>query len=172
MSDSESQSNRSPDQSRRISLFVFALIFVVGIFLRITPGAFSPGAALHFLAPLHPQPAWTNTGFDEGLYVRYANAISEEGLLAYPGIVEGYIEAQKEKKGSILPPVRFLFIFTGYLWHSLFGTKMLDGFHQVASLFSVLTLALATLFAWRLRGSTWATAIAALVAFAPTQLHM
>lgn len=172
MSDSESQSNQSPDQSRRISLFVFALIFVAGIFLRITPGAFSPGAALHVLAPLHPQPAWTNTGFDEGLYVRYANAISEEGLLAYPGIVEGYIEAQKEKKGSILPPVRFLFIFTGYLWHSLFGTKMLDGFHQVASLFSMLTLALATLFAWRLRGPTWAMAIAALVAFAPTQLHM
>jgi 4-amino-4-deoxy-L-arabinose transferase-like glycosyltransferase len=36
----------------------------------------------------------------------------------------------------------------------------------------MLTLALATFFVWRLRGTTWAIAIAALMAFAPTQLHM
>jgi len=36
----------------------------------------------------------------------------------------------------------------------------------------MLTLGLATIFAWRLRGSTCALAIAAFMAFAPTQLHM
>jgi len=36
----------------------------------------------------------------------------------------------------------------------------------------MLTLALSTFFVWRLRGPTWAIAIGALMAFAPTQLHM
>jgi 4-amino-4-deoxy-L-arabinose transferase-like glycosyltransferase len=36
----------------------------------------------------------------------------------------------------------------------------------------MLTLALGTLFVWRLRGPTWAIAVAALVTVAPTQLHM
>src|SRR5438132_299440 len=36
----------------------------------------------------------------------------------------------------------------------------------------MLTLALAAMFVRRIRGPTWAVAIAALVAFAPTQLHM
>jgi 4-amino-4-deoxy-L-arabinose transferase-like glycosyltransferase len=157
---------------RKIDIILLALIFALGIFLRITPHAFSPGATLHFLAPIHPQPAFNQIGFDEELYRKYANAISEEGLGAYPGVVQAYIEAQIERKGSILPPVRFLFIFTGYVWHSLFGTETLEGFHQIASVFSVLTLVLATMFAWRIRGVVWAVAIAALMGLAPTQLHM
>src|SRR5438309_2368695 len=36
----------------------------------------------------------------------------------------------------------------------------------------MLTLALGTLFVWRVRGPTWAIGVAALVAVAPTQLHM
>jgi len=36
----------------------------------------------------------------------------------------------------------------------------------------MLTLVLTPVFIWRIRGSTWATAIGALMAFAPTQLHM
>jgi 4-amino-4-deoxy-L-arabinose transferase-like glycosyltransferase len=157
---------------RKIDIILLALIFALGIFLRITPHAFSPGATLHFLAPIHPQPAFNQIGFDEELYRKYANAISEEGLGAYPGVVQAYIEAQIERKGSILPPVRFLFIFTGYVWHSLFGTETLEGFHQIASVFSMLTLVLATMFAWRIRGVVSAVAIAALMGLAPTQLHM
>ncbi len=157
---------------RKIDIILLALIFALGIFLRITPHAFSPGATLHFLAPIHPQPAFNQIGFDEELYRKYANAISEEGLGAYPGVVQAYIEAQIERKGSILPPVRFLFIFTGYVWHSLFGTETLEGFRQIASVFSMLTLVLATMFAWRIRGVVWAVAIAALMGLAPTQLHM
>jgi 4-amino-4-deoxy-L-arabinose transferase-like glycosyltransferase len=68
--------------------------------------------------------------------------------------------------------VRFLFIFTGYIWHSVFGCETLAGLRQVASLFSCLTLILATLFAWRLRGSKWALGVVGLMAFAPTQIHM
>jgi 4-amino-4-deoxy-L-arabinose transferase-like glycosyltransferase len=162
----------SPARSRRVDIVLLAITLAVGIFLRITPQAFSPGAPLHFLAPLHPQPAWTKLGFDEGLYREYVNAVSNDGLGSYPDIVQGYIDVQKKLPGSILPPLRFLYILTAYLWHSVFGSEALAALHQIAAFFSVLTLALSTFFAWRLRGTTWAIAIAALMAFAPTQLHM
>src|SRR5436853_6603927 len=152
---------------RTIDIVLLAIIFAVGIFLRVTPQAFAPGASLHFLAPLHPQPAWTKTGFDEGLYREYVNAVSRDGLTSYPDIVEGYIDVQKKLPGSILPPLRFLFIFTAYIWHSIFGCEALEALHQVAAFFSVLMLALATIFAWRLRGSTWALGVAAFMAVAP-----
>ena len=157
---------------RKIDIVLLALILAVGIFLRLTPGAFSPGATLHFLGPLHPQPAWTKLGFDEGLYREYVNALSKDGIGSYPDIVQGYIEVQKKLPGSILPPLRFLYIFTAYLWHSIFGSEALAALQQVAAFFSMLTLALATFLVWRLRGPGWAIAIAALMAVAPTQLHM
>ena len=157
---------------RKIDIALLAIILVVGILLRITPQAFAPGAALQFLAPFHPQPAWTKIGFDEGLYREYVNVLSKGGLGSYPDIVQGYIDVQKDLPGSILPPLRFLYIFAGYLWHSIFGAEALDALHQVASFFSILTLLLATFFAWRVRGPMWAVVIAALMAFAPTQLHM
>lgn len=157
---------------RKIDIVLFALIFAVGIFLRITPHAFSSGASLHALAALHPQPAWDQIGFDEGLYREYVDGLSKEGLGSYPEMVQAYIDAQSKMTKPILPPVRFLYIFCGYLWKSVFGSETLESLRQVASLFSVLTLVLATAFAWRLRGPAFACAIAALMAFAPTQLHM
>lgn len=162
-----------PISSRsKINFVLLAIILATGIFLRITPGAFEPGASLHFLAALHPQPAWRKIGFDEGLYREYVNVLSKTGISSYPDIVEGYIDVQKDLPGSILPPLRFLYIFTSYVWHSIFGSEALNALHQVASLFSMLTLLLATFFVWRIRGVPWALAIAALMAFAPTQLHM
>jgi 4-amino-4-deoxy-L-arabinose transferase-like glycosyltransferase len=162
----------SRPRALRTDIILLAIILAVGMFLRITPKAFSPGASLHFLEPLHPQPAYIKLGFDEELYRQYTNALIRDGLFHYPGIVQAYFEAQRERSGSILPPVRFLYIFTAYLWYLIFGTETLVGLHQIASAFSMFTLGLATLFAWRLRGPAWAIAIAALMAFAPTQLHM
>src|SRR5438477_2162083 len=163
----------APDtRSRKIDIVLLAIIFAVGIFLRLTPHAFAPGATLHSIAVLHPQPAFNKIGFDEGLYREYVNALSKGGLGAYPDIVEGYIDVQKKLPGSILPPLRFLYIFTAYVWHSLFGSEALEALYQVAAFFSMLTLALATAFVWRLRGKAWALAIGALMCVAPTQLHM
>src|SRR5260370_2508578 len=155
---------------RKIAIILLAIIFALGIFLRLTPHAFSLGARVHSVAFLHPQPAINTIGFDEALYREYVNALSKDGLDSYPDIVQGYIDVQKKLPGSILPPLRFLYIFTAYLWHSLFGSEALDALHQVAAFFSMLTLALATTFVWRIRGPTWAIAIAALMAVAPTQL--
>jgi 4-amino-4-deoxy-L-arabinose transferase-like glycosyltransferase len=162
----------SESHLRKIDIILLVIIFAVGIFLRLTPHAFSPGAPLHSILVLHPQPAFNQIGFDEGLYREYVNALSKEGLGAYPDIVQGYIDVQKKLPGSILPPLRFLYIFAAYIWHSIFGSDTLEALHQVAAFFSMLTLALAAAFTWRLRGATWAIAIAALMAVAPTQIHM
>src|SRR5438045_9088654 len=100
---------------RTIDIVLLAIVFAVGIFLRVTPQAFAPGATLHFLAPLHPQPAWTKIGLDEGLYREYVNALSHGGPGSSPDIAEGYIDVQQKLPSSILQPSRFLFIFTGYV---------------------------------------------------------
>src|SRR5947199_2289745 len=97
---------------RKIDIILLAIIFAFGTFLRLTPQAFSAGASLHSIAVLHPQPAFNKIGFDEGLYREYVNALSKDGLGSYPDIVQGYIEVQKDLTGSILPPLRFLYIFT------------------------------------------------------------
>lgn len=162
----------SQSDFRRIHVVLLAIILALGIFLRITPHAFAPGAALHSLTALHPQPAWDQVGFDEGLYREYVNALTKNGLGSYPDMVEGYIDAQTKMPTPMLPPVRFFYIFNGYIWQRVFGSEALESLRQVAAFFSVLTLLLATAFAWRLRGPTWACAIAALMAFAPTQIHM
>jgi 4-amino-4-deoxy-L-arabinose transferase-like glycosyltransferase len=123
-------------------------------------------------ATLHPTPKFDAVGFDEGLYRGYVSSLISGGLIAYPEIVDHYIDVQQKLTGSILPPVRFLFIFSAYLWHQVFGTDALVALYDVASLFSILTLLLSTTFAWRLKGPAWALGVAALMSFAPTQIHM
>ena len=149
------------------------IILLMGVFLRLPPALFQkPGGPLYSIAALHPNPAYTSMGFDEGLYRDYVNALIEDGITSYPNIVEAYRTAQSEKTDAILSPLRFLFIFAAYLWHSIFGCEALEAVRDVVAFFSMLTLVLATNFAWRLRGSTWALAIAALMVCAPTQIHM
>ena len=160
-------------RGRRFCFAALCIVLAIGIFLRLPYLYFSdPSSPLRTVAFLHPQPGFTGIGFDEGLYREYVNAFIRGGIASYPDIVEGYIGVQEELPGSILPPVRFLYIFAAYLWHSLFGSEALDALHQVAAFFSVLTVLLATIFAWRLRGATRALGIAALMAVAPTQIHM
>jgi 4-amino-4-deoxy-L-arabinose transferase-like glycosyltransferase len=158
--------------SHKIGLFAFAIVLALGIFLRLPPHAFASGGPLYSLAALHPQPAFAKLGFDEGLYREYVNALIKNGITSYPDVVDAYISVQQKLPGSILPPMRFLYILAAYLWHLIFHCEALDALHQVAAFFSVLTLCVATLFAWRLRGFHWALGVAALVAVAPTQIHM
>ncbi len=158
---------------RPLLLFGFGVVLICGIFLRLPSTAFEGGdAPLHALAAAHPTPGFQGVGFDENLYGKYVNSVIRVGIGDYPAIVDRYIEVQKNLTGSILPPVRFLYIFTAYLWHQLFGSEALAALRAVASLFSILTLLLSTLFAWRLKGPAFALEMAVLVAISPTQLHM
>src|SRR6478672_1951766 len=165
----------SVNLSNRGYLVALALIFAIGLFLRLPPGLFDDNAPLHSIAVLHPNSKWHEmhlVGVDEELYRGYVEQVSEKGLTHYPDIILGYIEKQLKLPGSILPPVRFLYILAGYLWHSIFGTEALSALKGVASLASILTLAMAAAMTWRMRGPVWSLAVMALVAFAPTQLHM
>ena len=158
---------------RTLLLVALGVVLAAGIFLRLPVALFEgPGAPLHALSALHPAPAFTGVGFDENLYRQYVNEVIRRGVRNYSAIVDHYIEVQKTLTGSILPPMRFLYIFTAYLWHCVFGTEPLLALHDVASLFSILSLLLATAFAWRLKGAGCALGVAALMAFAPMQLHM
>ncbi len=164
----------SPESPRR-ALYWLALagVLAAGIFLRLPASLFEGRSApLAFLSALHPNPGFTGIGFDESLYRGYVNGVIRGGLGDYPAIVDHYIEVQKTLVGSILPPMRFLYIFAAYLWHQIFGTEALAALHDVASFFSILALLLAAAFAWRLKGRAAALGVSALVAFAPTQIHM
>jgi 4-amino-4-deoxy-L-arabinose transferase-like glycosyltransferase len=158
---------------RKLFLTALGIVLATGIFLRIPAPVFSgPNPVSFQLAALHTTPKFNAIGFDEGLYRGYVNSLIATGLTGYPDIVDHYIEVQKGLTGSILPPVRFLYIFAAYLWHQVFGTEALLALHAISSLFSILTLLLAVAFAWRLKGLSCALAVGALMAFAPTQIHM
>ena len=164
----------SPDsRSRNIDLILLALIFVVGIFLRLPPTVFAGSAnPLHAAEFLHPKPKMESVGFDERLYTEYVHKLATLGLSAYPLIVQDYVDRQERLQRSILSPLRFLYIYSGYLWHLSLGTDPLLALKSVASLFSVLTLFVSIAFVWRLKGKAWALAIGALMCVAPTQIHM
>ncbi|MGZ4985703.1 MAG: phospholipid carrier-dependent glycosyltransferase, partial [Chthoniobacterales bacterium] len=165
-------SSRMPPNDRRRFLLALCAVLAVGIFLRLPANLFEKDGALYALAAFHPNPGFTGTGFDESLYRGYVNSVVRGGLTSYPDIVDHYIEVQKTLTGSILPPMRFLYIFSAYAWHQLFGTEALHALHYVASLFGILSLLLAAAFAWRLKGPEFSLGVSALVAFAPTQIHM
>ncbi|MFL6528574.1 MAG: hypothetical protein ACJ8IQ_10785 [Chthoniobacterales bacterium] len=160
-------------QRGRLCMLALCVILAVGTFLRLPQALFTGDhAALAALQSVHPRPAYPTIGFDEDLYRQYVESLEKHGLGSYPDLVERYREIQSKLAGSILPPVRFLFILSGYMWRSVFGNDALSALTDVASLFGILTLGLAVLFAWRVRGLDFAVIIAAFTAFAPTQLHM
>ncbi len=163
-------------RDRKLYLAALCAILAIGAFLRVPPSAFlGPNAPLRSIASLHPNSQWAaqdRMGMDEGLYRDYLDEVIGTGLTSYPDIVQHYMEVQRPLTGSILPPMRFLYIFAAYIWHVLFGSEPLVALKNVASFFSVLTLVLSTVFAWRMKGPACALGIAALMGFAPTQIHM
>src|SRR6266404_4326464 len=132
----------SPDSpSRKIDLILLALIVALGIFLRLPPTVFAGSAnPLHPVEFLHPKPKMESVGFDERLYTEYVQKLATLGLSTYPLIVQDYVERQERLQRSILSPLRFLYIYSGYLWHLSFGTDPLLALKSIASLFSVFTL--------------------------------
>lgn len=145
----------SPDGPRRLFLIAIVLVSLAGVALRI-----------------YPSSSFTAIGYDEALYRDYVNNLISSGLTSYPDFAEGYIERQTKLPAAILPPTRFLYIFSAYLWHQATGDEALVALHRVSCTFSILLFFAAGAFAWRLGGSRIALAVAALMACAPTQIHM
>lgn len=150
------EAKSSPTANHRRLFFVaLALVGFVGILLRVYPSA-----------------AFDAIGYDEALYRDYVNDLSKYGLTSYPDFAEGYLERQQKMPAAILPPTRFLYIFSAYLWHQATGEEALLALHRVSCLFSILMLFGAAAFAWRLGGPRIALGVLALMACAPTQIHM
>ena len=164
-----------PDEPRARAryLTVLGLILCAGFFLRLPASFFTGDAApLGFARVVHPVPGFQGVGFDENLYRGYVDNLIRYGVTAYPDFAERYVELQTALPSAILPPTRFLYVFAAYLWHSVFGADGLTSLHNISSLFSILMLGLTTVFAWRIAGLRIATVVAALMACAPTQIHM
>ena len=136
-------------------LIGFFLVAALGIFLRIYPSA-----------------GFTGLGYDEGLYRGYVTDLINHGVTSYPDFAEHYVETQQKLPAVILPPTRFLYIFSAYLWHQVTGADALLSLNRISCLFSILLLFAATGFTWRLAGPAWALGVFALMACAPTQIHM
>ena len=150
--DPESPGSRSLS---RPLLLGFVLVTIIGVFLRIYPSA-----------------SFTGLGYDEGLYRGYVTDLINHGVTSYPDFAEHYVERQQELATVILPPTRFLYIFSAYLWHEITGADALLSLHRISCLFSILLLFAAAGFTWRLAGPAWALGVFALMSCAPTQIHM
>jgi 4-amino-4-deoxy-L-arabinose transferase-like glycosyltransferase len=143
-----------PRLSRPV-LIAFLVIAGLGVFLRIYPSA-----------------GFKGLGYDEGLYRGYVTDLINHGVTSYPDFAEHYVETQQKLPAVILPPTRFLYIFSSYLWHQVTGADALLSLHRVSCLFSILLLFASAAFTWRLAGPLWALGVFALMSCAPTQIHM
>ena len=122
---------------------------------------------------------YSGTGFDENLYRLYVNWISEKGICDYPALVDTYTVEQGKLSYSVLPPMRCNYIIATWAWLKVFGGNTLVALRHVATLFTCLTFLLSLVFAYRLGRffepgwrRTQALAVFAMMAVAPTQLHM
>jgi hypothetical protein len=152
---SDTESSKSPGGQSRLLLIAIALVVLGGVALRIYPSA-----------------GFTGVGYDEQLYREYVNNLIGGGLTGYPDLAESYVERQQKLPAAILPPTRFLYIFTAYLWHQATGEEALVSLHRVSCQFSILLFLAAGAFAWRMGGARVALGVLALMACAPMQLHM
>ena len=160
-------------REREWHLVALVAVLFVGVFLRLPDALFTGNdAPLRFAAGVHPMPGFQGVGFDESLYRGYVDDLIRHGVTAYPDFAERYIEIQTRLPSAILPPTRFLYVFAAYVWHVATGADALTSLHNVSSVFSMLLLLLATVFAWRMGGLQMALLVGALMTFAPTQIHM
>ena len=198
-------SAEAPVLTARVFWIIFALIAVVGTSVRIADSA-----------------AFRRTGFDEILYRRYVNlmdggkqtvgvfqrdrsqqgyemTLNGTGAATMPGLVDFFLQTQRpEGTECELPPTRFLYIYTSWLWKCVqFGETpplsmaemrqpiveddrsrdadhrdpALASLHRVSCLFSVLLMLAGGVFAMRMLGKAAGLGVLALMAFDPLQLH-
>ena len=149
-----------------------AVVILAGLWLRFSPSA-----------------TFRRAGFDEFLYRRYVVDVEAVGLSHYDAITARYLETQRKPDASAeLPPTRFLYILSGWLWkRAEFGDAPRVDLHEagaydrdpvllslrhVSALFSSALLLVSGVAAWRWGGRGAGLGVLALMAFAPLQIHM
>jgi hypothetical protein len=168
----EGLSSAASVRKSRLPVVAAVVIFVIGALIR-----------------LFADVGFKGMGFDEALYRDYILMIDKVGFLEYPSICEYYtIDQRKPESMAKLPPTRFLYIFCGWLTKSVvFGDAppvshgtpgaadhdpALVSLHRVSLIFSILTVGLCGLAAWRMAGRGIGLGVMALVAASPLAIHM
>lgn len=134
-----------------------SLVLLAGILLRL----FLPAG-------------FNGTGFDENLYRTYVVILDHVGISHYATLIDGFVIDQLNPDHmAILPPTRIFYIVGGYAYHHLFALTPLSALRALSCHFSILTLLVSILFCWRLtRRPMFTTAVAALLACDPAQIHL
>ncbi len=162
----------APQKANRLALAAALVIFLLGALIRLTADA-----------------GFKGTGFDEALYRDYILMIDKEGFGGYADIAEYYLADQRNPASiTKLPPTRFLYIFCGWLAkHAAFGDAppvdlrspggverdpALVSLHRVSLLFSILSVGLVGLAAWRMLGPAVGLGAMVLMAASPVSIHM
>jgi hypothetical protein len=146
------KADSQPESARPLSrpvLLGFILVAIIGIILRVYPSA-----------------GFTGIGFDEGLYRNYVTHLINHGVTSYPDFAEHYVERQQKLETVILPPTRFLYIFSAYLWHEITGADALLSLHEFRAS-SASCCSSPQQVHWRLAGPAWALRCFALMAAPP-----
>lgn len=164
---------RNPTVVAHRNLWIaIVVIAFLGILLRVVPSA-----------------GFKGVGFDESLYRSYVQMLDKKGLSNYADLTEVYIlDQRKTDTVTKLPPTRFLYIFSGWLWkRAEFGSAApldlhhsenierdpaLVSLHRISCMFSILFMLVAGVAAWRMFDPKTGLGVLALVAFAPVQIHM
>ena len=194
----------TPVLTPRVFWILFALIAIVGASIRIMDSA-----------------AFRRTGFDEVLYRRYVNmmdggkqaigtfqqdhtmkgygfTVNGSGAAAMPDLVDFFLQSQRKPGAECeLPPTRFLYIYTSWLWKNVqFGSQpplaiaemqkpltddrsqdadhrdpALASLHRISCLFSVLLMIAGGIFAMRMLGRGAGLGVLALMSCDPLQIH-
>ncbi len=202
---SDQPTRTAPALTPRTFTALFLLIALLGTMLRVTDSG-----------------SFRRVGFDELIYRRYVNMmdggkhtvgvfqrsgsmaayqieINGSGAGAMPDMCGFFVDSQaSEKTECELPPTRFLYIYTSWIWKRLqFGDSppisseemratptgddrsrdadhrdpALTSLHRVACLFTTLLMIAGGLCAWRMGGYGAGLGVLALMAFSPVQIH-
>jgi 4-amino-4-deoxy-L-arabinose transferase-like glycosyltransferase len=109
---------------------------------------------------------------DEDLYMLNVRMVQKIGPDQYPALVQNYVETQQKMEMVMLPPTRCVYILLGWAWDELFHMGPRMSLRCVAATFSVLSLLVAGIFAYRLGGTRMGLTVGALMAVAPMELML
>lgn len=121
---------------------------------------------------LYPSSGFKDRGFDEAIYMGYVKTLETRSVWDYDKLCETYVSLQTKEDLAILPPTRFLFIYTSHLWHvATGGGEPHRAIVQLSAFFTILSLLVTAGFAYHLGGARMSLATTALMSMAMNQIH-